>query len=128
MKKVIRTERGWAGHFICADDCRFRRNTLLRYGKIEIVVSTVGLMENPLREFGKSKDLFCEIGYGRYYETMAFHAKASDTRYHDADISRPVDFDSPWSISVIDADDVANTRHEAVVAEITAKLQAGDIE
>lgn len=123
--KVIRTERGWAGHFICANRCRFRRNTLLQCGKVKIVVSTVGLMENPLKEF---KRPFEEIGYRRHYETMAFYAKADDARYHDADVSRQVDFDSSRSISELDADDKANDMHEAVVAEITGKLLSGSLD
>lgn len=113
---VIRTERGWAGHFVCADSCRFRRNTLLTYNDIKIVVSTVGLM--------KIDNKFDTVGVGRYFETMAFHAD-EDKRYFDADISKQVYFDSDWAIAELDADDKANEMHEAVVAEISTKLENG---
>ena len=114
---VVRTERGWAGHFICANRCRFRRNTLLTYNDIKIVVSSVGLMEID----GK----FDTVGVGRYFETMAFHAQKYDKRYFDADLRKQVFFDSDWAIDEIDADDKANEMHEAVVAEISTKLEKG---
>lgn len=117
---VTRTERGWAGHFICANRCRFRRNTLLECDQTKIVVSSVGLMENI------NRNGFETIGRNRYYETMAFHADYTDLRYFDPDVTREVPFDSPWKISVIDADDRANDQHEAVVAEITENLAAGN--
>ena len=126
--EIKRTERGWAGHFICANDCRFRRNTLLEYADTMVVVSTVGLMETPWPKDSKYyKGPFEEIGHMRYYETMAFHANKDDTRYHDIDVTRQVSFDSPWSISEVDADDKANNMHEVVVKEITNKLLEGEI-
>ncbi len=118
--KVKRTERGWAGHFCCADRCLFKRNTLLECNNTKIVVSTVGLMRDLL---GENK--FMEIGYKRYYETMVYHADPNDTRYHDIDVSREVSFDSPWAIDELDADDKANLMHEKVVEEITNKLKKG---
>jgi len=128
-ENVVRTERGWAGHFICAQLCRFRRNTLLTYNDIRIVVSTVGLMENLLKGKGKGSDKsFSELGYGRYFETMAFFADPNDTRYYDADVSKVLPFDSPWAISTIDADDKANDMHEVVVAEITKRLENNEID
>lgn len=119
--EVIREERGWAGHFICGHHCLFRRNTLLTCGDIRIVVSTVGMLPDPL-----NKSKFMEIGYQRHYETMAFHSNPADTRYYDIDVSREVSFDSPWSISEISADDKANKMHEQVVKEITEGLLQGD--
>lgn len=118
---VVRTERGWAGHFIDANRCRFRRNTLLEYGETRIVVSTVGLMDEFLQE-----GLFMEIGHNRYFETMAFHAKWVDYRYWDADVTREVSFESPWAIADMDAEDRANNMHEAVVTELMRRLEAGD--
>ena len=117
--EVVRQERGWAGHFICANRCRFRRNTLLTCSdNTEVVVSTIGLMENT------KGDGFGQIGCDRYFETMAFQSR-HDIRYHDIDVSKQIYFDSPWSIDEIDADDKANEMHEAVVAELTKKLKNG---
>jgi hypothetical protein len=120
MDAVKRTERGWAGHYICADRCRFRRNTLLECGDTRIVVSSVGLMPNTK---GNGYD---QIGAGRYFETMAFHADY-DGRYWDADVGKKVSFASPWAIAEPDADDKANDMHEAVVAELIADMRIGAI-
>jgi hypothetical protein len=118
-KRVTRTERGWAGHFICSHDCLFRRNTLLECDDIKIVVSTVGGMRH--------RETIETIGYERYYETMAFHADPSDTRYHDIAVSHQVEFESPWAIDHTDADDEANDMHEVVVSELEGKLCRGEI-
>jgi len=126
--KVKRTERGWGGHFCCCDDCLFRRNTLLEYKDIKIVVSTVGLLKNyKWYETKNDKDIsrFITIGIDRYFETMAFHAN-NDKRYCDADVSKQINFDSPWAISELDADDKANDMHEKVVEEISDKLLNGE--
>jgi len=117
-QRVIRTERGWAGHFCCADNCKFKRNTLLSYKDINIVVSTVGnlVINNKLEALG---------GGDRYYETMAFHSDANDKRFHDIDVSRGISFDCNSAILKLDADDEANKMHEDVVFEITTKLEHG---
>ena len=119
MTSIIkRTERGWAGHFISAHSCLFRRNTLLEspVTGAKIVVSTVGLMRRNER--------FEQIGCDRYYETMAF-AGEWQGKYIDANVSREVDFNSPWCIAELDGDDQANDMHEAVVEELRLKLLAG---
>ena len=121
---IKRTERGWIGHFICGSRCKFRRNTLLEYDDIKIVVSTVGNLWLS-RDDSEPET----VGCGRYYETMAFHSNKNDTIYHDADTTNQVDFDSEWSIDYYDTEDVdnvANDMHETVVSEITDKLLQGD--
>jgi hypothetical protein len=112
---IKRTERGWAGHFICAERCLFRRNTLLEYKKIKIVVSTVGLLVID--------EKVTTVGSGRYYETMAFHTDNKDKRWNDIDVQKQVNFESEWAIDEIDAEDKANDMHECVVAEISKKMQ-----
>ena len=119
---VKRTERGWAGHFCCADRCMFRRNTLLTYNGVEVVVSTVGLMMDIHSPKGLK---FEKVGSDRYFETMVFYANPLDIRFHDPDVSQQIYFDSPWCIDEIDADDRANDMHEVVVEEISKKLRLG---
>lgn len=122
--KVTRTERGWIGHFCCADRCLFRRNTLLRCGHVSIVVSSVGLLEN--HDKAADAPRFRQISGGHHFETMAFHSDPSDVRWADADVGRQVTFESPCKICEVDADDKANDMHEAVVSEITRRLAAGE--
>lgn len=113
--QVIRQERGWAGHFMFADECRFRRNTLLTYGNKKIVISTVGLLVLN----GQIKP----VGSSRYFETMAFYAQKKDKRFYDADVTKEFKlFKSKWFISEIDAEDKANEMHEDIVEEISNKL------
>lgn len=120
--KIIKTERGWPSHYICAHDCQFRRNTLLEYGDARIVVSTVGN-----RRTGNDRELQT-IGRRRYYETMAFHAEW-DGPYWDADSNKTIDFESDWEISnmEISSDQRANDMHEAVVEEISNTLTEGSL-
>ena len=118
LLEVKRTERGWAGHFVCASRCLFRRNTLLECGDVRLVISTVGMMKGYVR--------FEQIGLDRHYETMAFHAERYQERYWDADVQREVQFVSPWAIAEVDADDRANDMHEVVVTELTERLSKGE--
>lgn len=126
MTEVKRTERGFAGHFIAAKDCWFRRNTLLEAGNLRIVVSTVGNYNFDSRT---AKELQVEpgpqeIGLDRYYETMAFYAKWEDP-YWEADIGREIGFHSEWGIFggvKLESDLEADEMHEAVVAELTSKM------
>lgn len=115
---IKRTERGWAGHFIRAMQCHFRRNTLLESGATRIVVSTVG---RYLSDLPNGSGKYQQIGYKRYAETMAFWAM-KDGQYWDADVSKEYSFDSPWTLDSLD-DQVANDMHEAVVEEIMLKLE-----
>lgn len=125
IEKVKRTERGWAGHFFGADRCKFRRNTLLEYKDKKWIVSTVGCYVNS----GIREDA---IGYNRWYETMAFEAVKLGL-YWDADVSKPISFESDWGIwgetfkDVMrqypnGVDNAANDMHEAVVKELMGKI------
>lgn len=117
QQEVTRTERGWAGHFIGASRCHFRRNTLLCFGDVKIVISTVGMMEIN----GK----FEPIGIDHHYETMAFHAKENDRVYFDADVKNQIWFNLPTTIEKKGDDNAANKMHEDIVAFFINKLKAG---
>lgn len=118
---VIRTEQGWPAHFIDADRCRFRRNTLLDNGTTKIIVSTIGNMRDL-------EGVAMTIGLHRYYETKAWEATFR-RGYWEVDLDREVFFESSWSICYTemvelgsDADNAANAMHEKVVQELTEKL------
>lgn len=123
MNEVKRTERGWAGHFICSSRCRFRRNTLLEYKETKIVVSTVGLMESTLND-----RQFDYVGWERAYETMVFHATWQQGKYWDSDVSQEVYVQGQWGLPNLDDDDKANDMHEAVVDEMTQRILSGEFE
>lgn len=124
MYQVTKTERGWAAHFIGAEQCRFIRNTLIECEEtgIGIIVSTVGNLCN-------SEGALQPIGANRHYETMAFRA-VQQGYYVEADTYDTVSFNSPWCIDTDSpdffiecADNLANDMHENVVKELYLWLQ-----
>lgn len=119
MSEIKTTERGWAGHFICAHLCHFRRNTLIEYKDIKIVVSTVGSMY--------SNDGYIPVGALRYYETMAFHSDTSDDKYHDIDVKKEIYLDCKCHIEYIDenTDNEANEMHDNAVKWVCEQLIKG---
>lgn len=117
MSEVKRTERGWAGHFCAADECRFKRNTLLEFDGTKVVVSTVGRWVPP------TEKKIERVGWGRYYETMAFIAKKND-KYDDANIDCEVDLmDVDTYIDKPSADIEANEMHENAVSFVSERLK-----
>ena len=122
IDEVKVTERGWAGHLIFADACKFRRNTLLEYKDKKWVVSTVGAMPASKYSFDKNENGFTTIGLGRYYETMAFEAEKNGI-YWEANVERQIDFDSNWALDECDfnSDQKANEMHDKVVEELIEK-------
>lgn len=131
--KVIITERGWPGHFICAYDCLFRRNTLITYNNIKWVVSTVGAKRySPvIPPELRGDDLVEQIGYNRYYETMAFESKYDE--YDDADVTKEISFNSEWGLFAESWDKLlkkyplpdatANEMHNKIVEELCEKIK-----
>lgn len=120
--EIKRTERGWPGHFCCAQDCHFRRNTLLAAGGRGFVVSSVGNLRS--REDGK----VLEIGSDNYYETLVFRAYWQGS-YIDADTTHALPFHSPGTINRLtnESDNEANAMHEAVVEEIIGRIKQGEV-
>lgn len=120
--QVKRTERGWAGHFCLSDRCLFRRNTLLEYDGLKVVVSTVGrMLANP-----NDKE-FTSIGaFNRHFETRVWIAQEND-KYNDIDVEKPVSFESECNLLAPDMELEANEMHETVVNEITEHLLAGTL-
>jgi hypothetical protein len=124
MEKAKVTYRGWPGHFICGDRCIFHLNTLIELGDTRVVVSTVGMMKDYHAPNMCNENKFEEIGFDRYYETMAFHAERRG-EFWDADATRQVPFESEWAYSSISDEWRANKGHLAVVDEIVNRLESG---
>lgn len=130
-EKLKITERGWPGHFIAAESCLFRRNTLIEYGRYKVIVSTVGEYINPLT---RKMDA---IGHERWYETMAF-VGGEYNGYIDADAGKAVKFTSECGMYARDIDELAlkyglvdnaaNRMHDNVVKEISTILLEGRLE
>ena len=122
--EVKRTERGWAGHCIISNDCRYHRNTLLEYKDLKIVVSTIGRYI-PKNRVMNGDYSFDTVGLDRFFETMAF--VADKTKYHDADASQQVEFNSKWFLNDPDMEIEADEMHENVIKEISEKMKKNEL-
>jgi len=114
------TERGWAGHFIFSDECKFRRNTLIEHDEQKFIVSTVG------NRWSEGSIEPKEIGVDNYYETMVFHAGKIDN-YIDVIDYEEIIMEGKSKITEmhIEADNEANVMHEDIVNEVVDKLLEG---
>ena len=119
--EVKRTERGWAGHFCCSYRCEYHKNTLLEYNGMKVVVSTIGRLRDDM-----ISHTYKELGYGRYFETMAFIAKEDD-KYNDADVTKQVSFDAKWCLPSPYMELEAEAMHEDVVIELSKRLVDGTL-
>ena len=119
------TYRGWPGHFCCGHRCVFHLNTLIEYGTKKIVVSTVGLMLDPMNK-DENKIKYGEIGINRYFETMAFEAEKRG-EFWDANVQKKINFDSPCNYKKVKDEIKANNGHIKIVKEIVDKLKKGEI-
>lgn len=120
-EKITIQERGWASHFIGARWCLFRRNTLLEYKDVSIVVSSVGRM---LKDTPSGYE-FVKIGHNRHFETMVFFA--DDTKYKDADVSRGSIYHEYLEGVDVDQEILANDTHDKVVDLMMQKLINNEI-
>lgn len=119
---VKRTEWEGDGNCICADECLFKRSTLLVYNGISIVMSTIGA---KYEDINNMKILDPSYDY-HYFETMVFHAKKDGTGDYAIGVKKEIHFASSWRVMEITVDDKANYMHEAVCYEIEQRLKDGD--
>jgi hypothetical protein len=122
-------ERGWAGHFICADRCLYRRNTLISDGTYQVVVSSVGNMVR-LDSNGNSTETLLEIGCDRVYETMTFFA-VEENGYIETDVTKEIYLNCNRGLSKSelrdDMDNQADEMHEENVQKVVQLMESGDI-
>ena len=79
---ITRKEHGWAGHFVGASHCSFRRNTHVSDGERTIVISTVGnYQSSPNNRYP------VPIGYKKLYETYLF-CGIQQGPYIEADVQK----------------------------------------
>ena len=115
--EVKRTERGWAGHCCLSNLCEYHRNTLLECNGAKVVVSTIGRLRDV------TSGTFAELGYGSFFETMAFMSKENG----DADVTRELLFESKRHLPSPDMELEADAMHEDVVTELSKRLVDGTL-
>ena len=131
--EIKRTERGWAGHFVCGPRCNWHRNTLVQDEKGRyIVISSIGAL--PILDSNGDRIGFAPIGVCRYYETMVFVAKREGL-FIEADVGQQRSVGNlKWYVNKepngrtdLEAEEI-HENHVKYVIENFDKVYAGNVE
>lgn len=123
IQEINIQERGWASHFIGARWCLFRRNTLLEYNGVSIVVSTVGRMWKDTPSGGEFVELsFC---HKNFFETMVLFT--DDTKFKDADVEKDTICEEHYDGVDVDEEILVNETHDKIVNLMAQKLIHNEI-
>lgn len=122
--KTYTFEQGFACHFCGADNCKFRRNTVVCNGESLVVVSTVGNYFPVSHVHGAGGP--ATIGHNRYYETFVFEGVPYlDNMYHEQGRHICKFIDNYPDMTVPDSanDFFANLGHERMVRRVRRWLR-----
>lgn len=93
-----------------------------------MVVSTIGRYM-PIRQrqeyWKRGMVEFDTVGHNRYFETKAF--LADNSRYHDADVTKEIEFSANWELGDPDMEMEADSMHDAVCKELSEDLIKGTL-
>lgn len=121
-KEIKIQERGWPSHFNGVRWCLFKRNTLIEYDGVSIVVSTVGRMWKDTPSGAQFMRLSC---HNNYFETIVFFT--DNTKFKDADVGKDIIYEEHYVGVAVDEEILVNEMHDKIVNLMVQKLINNEI-